>query len=98
MLSNFQKSELIARYDALMGVDGAAKEADRLEYEALRLMPPEIWNVYVEGNKEIDMEVGFEEFILSIKQHAGIDVEALSTFQYFALKQNLKKQRKHGNS
>ena len=98
MLNNYKKEELVARYDALMGVDGAKKEASRLEWESLRMNGPEVWNVHIEGNKEIEMEVGFEEFSLQVKQHTGIDVNELSTFQYFALKNNLKKQKSGGNN
>ena len=98
MANGYKKEELIARYDALLGVEGAKAKAEHYNYELHRMNAPDLWNVYIEGNKEIEIEVGFEEFGLEVQQHLGIDFEQLNTFQYFALKNKLKKERKHGNN
>lgn len=89
---------MLARYDALLGVQGAEDKAEHYLYERHRINPSSIWNVYIPGNAEREVVVNFEEFVLDAKQHLSIDIEELSTFQFFVLRDKLKKNKKHGNN
>jgi UDP-N-acetylglucosamine transferase subunit ALG13 len=57
---------------------------------------PQVWNVYVEGNAEIQMEVGFEEFLIQIGEHTKKDVNKLNVFEFYTLVKYLKS--KNGNN
>lgn len=62
----------------------------------LGLQKPNNWNVYVEGNLEIQFESEFEEYMLAVSEHTTEDIDRMSTFRFYALQEHLKK--KHANN
>lgn len=61
-----------------------------------------MWNVYIEGNMEIEMEVDFDKFLISIAENTKEDLEKISTFRFFVLvdylKEKFSKNKRNGGS
>ena len=79
-----------------MEEEGAHEVAERAKYEQYKMTAPQVWNVYVQGNAEIQMEVGFEEFLIQIGEHTKKDVNKLNVFEFYTLVKYLKS--KNGNN
>lgn len=61
-----------------------------------------MWNVYIDGNMEIEMEVDFDKFLISIAENTKEDLEKISTFRFFVLvdylKEKFSKNKRNGRS
>lgn len=69
------------------------------EKEILELQKPNIWNIYIDGNMEIEMEVEFEKFLLTISEHTTENINEISVFRFDTLIEYLKeKNSKNGRS
>ena len=66
------------------------EEIYKVESEILQGQKPNIWNVHVEGNMERALEVDFAKFAISVSDLAGIELDNLSTFQFYASVEYLK--------
>lgn len=71
-------------------------ELHEAEKEILLLNPPRSWNVYVAGNMEIEMEVEFEKFLISVSEHTNENIETISVFKFNVLVDYLKEKNKNG--
>ena len=90
--------EIAARYGEILGEQNAQTVAQKAEYEQHRLTASNVWNVYVEGNAEIQAEVGFEEFLFEVGQHTRRDVGSMSVFEFYTFVTYLKNKQQHGNN
>ena len=66
------------------------------EKDILELQDVNVWNVYAEGNMEIEMEVDFEKYMLAVSEHTNENMETMSTFRFYAMQEYLKE--KHEKS
>lgn len=80
----------------LDGNSESEQELFEAEKEILLQNRPRSWNVYVKGNMEIEMEVEFEKFLLSVSEHTNENVETLSVFKFNVLVDYLKEKNKNG--
>ncbi len=62
----------------------------------LRLSKPSIWNVYMSGNAELEMEVGFEGFLFAIAEHTKEDLEEITVFRFYSLLDHIKSKQTNG--
>lgn len=62
----------------------------------LRLSKPSVWNIYMEGNAELEHEVGFELMLLSVAEAAGIteDLGEWTMFRFYNLRLYLMEKNK----
>ena len=75
--------------------DNEKKEEDATN-ELLKLINPSFWNLNREGNADVDMEVGFEEFMMSVGEHTKEDLNAITTFKFYTLLKHINKKNKDG--
>lgn len=74
--------------------DKNAKALFVAEKELLKLQKPNVWNVYEDGNMEIEMEVEFEKYMLAVSEHTNEDIDEMSTFRFYALQEYLKEKNR----
>lgn len=80
----------------MLGEDGS-EEKDRVaQKELLRLIKPAFWNLNREGNADVDIEVGFEEFMMSVSEHTKEDLNTITTFKFYTLLKHINKKNKDG--
>lgn len=53
--------------------------------ELLKLEAPNSWNIHVRGNKEEEMEAGFQKFLLKVKEHVNEDVSNITVYKFYVL-------------
>lgn len=56
----------------------------------LQLKKPNIWNTNVEGNMEVQTEVEFEKFLVSLSEHTSENLEEITIFRFYSLIDYLK--------
>lgn len=61
--------------------------------ELLRLINPNYWNLNIDKNAEKDIELGFEEFMLTVKEHTTEDLDNITTFRFYSLLDYIKKKQ-----
>tara|TARA_R110000824_G_scaffold395070_5_gene595375 strand:- start:3061 stop:3306 length:246 start_codon:yes stop_codon:yes gene_type:complete len=61
--------------------------------ELLRLINPNYWNLNIDQNAEKDIELGFEEFMLTVKEHTTEDLDNITTFRFYSLLDYIKKKQ-----
>lgn len=60
---------------------------------------PNVWNTNVEGNMEVETEVEFEKFLVSLSEHTNDKVDEMTVFRFYSLVDLLKeKYGKNGRS
>ena len=64
--------------------------------ELLRLINPNFWNLNRENNADVDIEVGFEELMLSISEHTKEDLDTITTFKFYTLIKYINKKQSDG--
>lgn len=62
----------------------------------LEMRKPNIWNVNVPGNMEVETEVEFEKFLASLSEHTNENPEDFTIFRFYSLVDLLKE--KHGTN
>ncbi|AHK11384.1 tail assembly chaperone [Flavobacterium sp. phage 1/32] len=91
------KNRLEAELDSIIKSEDFSEEIYNFEKQMLELKKPNIWNVYAEGNLEIQMEVEFEKFLLAVSEHTNEKIDEVSTFRFYALVDFLKEKFKPRN-
>lgn len=91
------KNRLEAEVDSIINSEDFSEEIYNFEKQMLELRKPNIWNVYAEGNLEIQMEVEFEKFLLAVSEHTNERIDEVSTFRFYALVDFLKEKFKPRN-
>ncbi len=51
----------------------------------LRLSKPNLWNVFMANNAELEMEVGFEQFLFEVAEHTKEDLDKITVFRFYSL-------------
>lgn len=69
-------------------------ELYRVEKNILEYDTPNVWNVYYEGNMERQLEVDFQKFGVAVASQAGVDLDKVSTFTFYASLEHLKEKNK----
>lgn len=74
------------------GILGQETTEDQIKYEneMLRLSKPNVWNVYLPGNAELDHEVGFEGFMFAVAEHTNEDLDKITVFRFYSLLDHIK--------
>lgn len=62
----------------------------------LRLSKPNLWNVYMSGNAELEHEVGFEGFMFVVGEHTNEDVNTMTVFRFYSLLDYIKNKSSNG--
>jgi len=65
-----------------------------VEKRMLELHPSEIWNIYVDGNKELQVEKDFKQFMIAVKEHTGFDKEDMTVGDFYTLLEYLRDKNK----
>jgi hypothetical protein len=63
---------------------------EQAEKDILQMLKPHVWNIYEDGNMEIEMEVEFEKFLIAVSQHINTDIDDIKTFRFYSLVTYLK--------
>lgn len=51
---------------------------------------PNNWNVNSKGNMEVEMEVEFEKFLMSVAEHTTENMSEITVFKFYSLIQYIK--------
>ena len=62
----------------------------------LRLSKPNLWNVYMNGNAELEHEVGFEAFMFVVGEHTKENVNTMTVFRFYSLLDYIKSKTENG--
>jgi hypothetical protein len=93
--NNELKQLLVLEFGKLAGDEDVTEEAiDKREREMLRLTIPNIWNVYQKGNLEIEMETGFDKFLVALGEHTTEKLDEITVFRFYSLLGFLKEKNK----
>lgn len=46
---------------------------------------PNVWNINIKGNMEVEMETEFEKFMLTLSEHTNEDIKSITVFRFYAL-------------
>ena len=60
----------------------------------LRLSKPSLWNVHMQGNAELEMETGFEDFMFLVAEHTNEDLDKITVFRFYSLLDYIKNKNK----
>jgi hypothetical protein len=60
------------------------------------LINPTYWNLNIENSAEKEIELSFEEFMLSVREHTTEDLENITTFRFYSLLDYIKKKQSNG--
>jgi hypothetical protein len=86
---------LLSRLDAVIGLD-VKEEIKDSENEMLRLSKPNLWNVFMDGNAELEMETGFEQFLFEVAEHTKEDLDKITVFRFYSLLDYIKNKNSNG--
>lgn len=68
------------------------------EKAMLQIIGVNTWNTNIAGNKEVEVEVEFEKFVLSLSEFTNKDPGELSLFEFYSLENLLtEKYKKNGS-
>jgi ubiquitin C-terminal hydrolase len=76
--------------------DNNVEKEKKSTKELLKLIKPSFWNLNREGNADVDIEVGFEEFMISVSEHTKEDLNTITTFKFYTLLKHINKKHKDG--
>jgi hypothetical protein len=62
----------------------------------LKLINPTYWNLSRDNSAEKQIELGFEEFMLAVKEHTTEDLDKITTFRFYSLLDYIKKKQQNG--
>jgi hypothetical protein len=57
----------------------------------LKLTSPNAWNLNIKHNAEYEIEKGFEEFMLVVREHTSENLDTITTFRFYSLLEHIKK-------
>jgi hypothetical protein len=89
--------QLNARLNKILGQD-SQEDKEKAENEMLRLSKPNLWNVYLPNNAELEMEVGFEDFMFTVAEHTKEDLDKITVFRFYSLLDYIKSKNSNGNN
>lgn len=78
--------------EVITGVDDS-EAINRHEKNMLSIDSPNIWNINIKGNMEIEMEVEFEKFLLSVSEHTKEDLNKITVFKFYAIIEFVKEKK-----
>lgn len=85
--------------EKLINPNQSEDEFNQVQKRVLGAFPTNIWNINVDGNMEVQMEVEFKKFLFSISDQTTQNPKELSVFDFYALLDSLKERRnKDGRS
>jgi hypothetical protein len=87
--------QLNARLDNILGQDSKEDKVSA-ENEMLRMSKPSLWNVHMEGNAELEMETGFEDFMFLVAEHTNEDLDKITVFRFYSLLDYIKSKNTNG--
>ena len=70
--------------------DDHVEKEKRATEELLKLITPSFWDMNQKDNAEQEIEVGFEEFMLSVAEHTKENLETITTFKFYTLLEFIK--------
>ena len=85
--------KLKAQVNIILEEEGAEEKNNKAEEELLKLITPNHWNLNIDDNAEKSLELGFEEFMLSVKENTTEDLENITTFRFYSLLDFIKKKQ-----
>ena len=62
----------------------------------LRLSKPNLWNVHLAGNAELEMETGIEDFMFMVAEQTQEELEKITVFRFYSLLNYIKSKDKNG--
>tara|TARA_Y100000310_G_scaffold331124_1_gene404143 strand:+ start:327 stop:623 length:297 start_codon:yes stop_codon:yes gene_type:complete len=77
--------QLMARLDKVIGFNVDVEEIEKQEREMLRLSKPNLWNVHLPHNMELEMETQFEQWLFEIQEHTKEDLDKITVFRFYSL-------------
>jgi hypothetical protein len=86
-------NKLKARISWILDDEGAKEQEQVATNELLRLIKPTFWNLNREGNADVDIEVGFEQFMMSVAEHTKEDLNTITTFKFYTLLKHINKKQ-----
>ena len=88
-----------AEVDLIIDEDEAYKEEIfQAEKGMLELKKPNVWNTNIAGNMEVETEVEFEKFLVSLSEYTNENLEEITVFRFYALIDLLKEKNKNNGS
>jgi hypothetical protein len=87
--------QLLARLDKVIGFE-VGDNIQESEKEMLRLSKPNLWNVFIAGNAELEMETGFEQFLFEVAEHTKEDLDKITVFRFYSLLDYIKNKNSDG--
>ena len=64
----------------------------------LELKKPNVWNTNIAGNMEVETEVEFEKFLVSLSEYTNENLEEITVFRFYALIDLLTEKHKKNGS
>lgn len=88
-----------AEVDLIIDENEAYKEEIfQAEKGMLELKKPNVWNTNIAGNMEVETEVEFEKFLVSLSEYTNENLEEITVFRFYALIDLLKEKYKDNGS
>lgn len=88
-----------AEVDLIIDEDEAYKEEIfQAEKGMLELKKPNVWNTNIAGNMEVETEVEFEKFLVSLSEYTNENLEEITVFRFYALIDLLTEKHKKNGS
>ena len=88
-----------AEVDLIIDENEAYKEEIfQAEKGMLELKKPNVWNTNIEGNMEVETEVEFEKFLVSLSEYTNENLEEITVFRFYALIDLLTEKQKRNGS
>ena len=84
--------------DVICGIENAETKAQQAEKRVLELSKPNIWNIFIDGNKELSYEKDFESLMFSVSEHTNQNVEEMSVYKFYCLIDYIKQKQKSNGS
>ena len=85
----------MSQLDEIIGED-KTEEKSKQSKEMLRLSKPNLWNVHLPNNAELEMEVTFEEFMFQVAEHTSEDLDKITVFRFYSLLDYIKNKNSDG--
>lgn len=88
-----------AEVDLIIDENEAYKEEIfQAEKGMLELKKPNVWNTNIAGNMEVETEVEFEKFLVSLSEYTNENLEEITVFRFYALIDLLTEKHKKNGS
>lgn len=88
--------KLKSQLSVILEEEEAEQDNKQATDQLLRLINPTYWNLNIDNSAEKEIELGFEEFMLSVREHTTEDLENITTFRFYSLLDYIKKKQNNG--